>query len=387
MGQLLRPGNSGMRFDRSIIAAVLILPLGIALIVAADDALGQDIRMIENGFVAFVPEGEDIRVEGGTHGYMCGEKADQSAVCATGSRIDVTARENCAGTDGKQYPCTRYGYELAYSGATAGDTLECQATQSDGINDRSKDYSITLDAANGTITRREWFPYVPGDRRILISEVHKCSYQGQLLASVEFSVDIKPQEGAAAAGSVTVASNTTGPAPGVNEPYIAEIPNSCMDLTEIKAARLLQANGVQQSAGSEHVANLSSTCIYSSTAAPSRTVNYLYKFMPYAMFDQNTLGKEQLVFNATMVGGGGQRPYKVIEDLGKFTFLFENNDRTSMLVVTGMQGPVGGGSEPRELIAAYYIEDPTRSHAVRLQLLDDIARQHFAGWVAVAKAP
>lgn len=343
--------------------------------------------MIENGFIAFVPEGKDIRVEGGTHGYLCGEETDQSAVCVQGTRIDVTAKENCTSTDGKRYPCTRYGYELSYSGAAAGDKLQCQATQSDGINDRSKNYDIKLDAANGSVTQREWFGYSPGDRRLMISEVHKCSYQGQLLASVEFIVNVEPQEGATAAGSAATASNATAPAPGVNEPYIAEIPNSCMDLTEIKAGQLLQANGVQQSASSEHVANLSSTCIYSSTAAPSRTVNYLYKFMPYAMFDQNTLGKEQLVFNATIIGGGGQRPYKVIEDLGKFTFLFENAARTTMLVVTGMQGPVGGGNEPREMIAAYYIEDPTRSHAVRLQLLDDIARQHFAEWVAVAKVP
>lgn len=352
------------------------MPLGAVLLMLAGSANSQE--SLQKGFLVFEPQGAPIRILSASHGLLCNDGAVESAFCGTERSITVTNRDTCTGTDGSQYPCTRYGYQFDYSGATPGDTIECRATRKDPYRSRSKDYTLTLDADEGSIFQAEWLPYSRVERRSMLTEVHECKYQGQMLANIEFIVSYEPDSGAVAA-----TNSPAGPAPGIDEPYIDDVPNSCTDLTEAKAASLLQVGAVQSSDSNEHVANLSSTCSYTSAQAPFATVFYMYKFFPYEMFDQNKLSKRQMIFNATMLGGG-TRPYKVIEDPGNFTFLFETPERTTIMVVTGMQGPMNA-NEPREFIATYYIEDPNKPHEIRLRELLEVAQDNFPEWVSIVK--
>jgi hypothetical protein len=350
--------------------------------VLAGNANGQ--QSLQPGFYSHEPQGVTLHIESANLGYLCGDATGPAAFCEQGRGITVTDRESCTGTDGNEYLCTRYGYQFDYTGAVPGDTIECRSTRKDPVRSRSMDYSLTLDAEKGSVLQPSWLPYNPVDQRTMLTEVHDCTYQGERLATIEFIVIYEPETGSASAA--IAASASSGPASGIELPYIAEIPNSCHDLTDTKAASMLQVESVQGSTSNEHVANLSSTCSFTSTQAPFRTVLYLYKFMPYDMFDSNTLSKQQMVFNATMIGGG-HRPYKVIEDLGKFTFLFDSGARTTVMVVTGIQGPMGGGIQAREFLATYYLEDPNRSHEDRLQSLMQVARASLPGWIEMSRKP
>jgi hypothetical protein len=82
----------------------------------------------------------------------------------------VEGNDTCIGTDGKPYPCTRYGYRYGYSGATAGTQIECTATRRDPFNKRQKTYTVAINAESGSVVQAEWIPHGPVDRRTMLPE-------------------------------------------------------------------------------------------------------------------------------------------------------------------------------------------------------------------------
>lgn len=166
----------------------------------------------------------------------------------------------------------------------------------------------------------------------------------------------------------------------VDEPRFAEIPEACAYLTEELARGLLRAERVGASYANSHWPTFMSNCEYSGQGVSGRKVGFTFKFMVYDMFDVERLDPLQLEFN-TGFASGGISPVGKIDDLGKQSFVMEQRNRTTLLVITGIQGPLDGVQRPSEFIASYYLEDPDTAHAEKLDKLLAQARRHLEEWL------
>ena len=121
-----------------------------------------------------------------------------------------------------------------------------------------------------------------------MSEVHKCSYQGQQLASIEYIIYYEP-EGASREDDQTL----------VDRPAFYEVPVVCDApyFPEGVAARLLAAPA-SPSPANEHVPVLSSQCYYSGRGVPGRQTGMVFKFMLSELFNVDQVPMAQLRFNA-----------------------------------------------------------------------------------------
>ena len=180
---------------------------------------------------------------------------------------------------------------------------------------------------------------------------------------------------------------TAQPSPAIDEPYLASIPTSCEYLTENLATGLLRAD-VTTSAATEHIPALQrSTCIYTAQrVSPRREVGFAFRFMIWDLFD-TALPMVALEFNAGFAAGGIS-PVQV-EDLGKLSFVFEDTrlGRTTLMMVTGIQGAPDFAGRPSEFVATYHYQDPEVPHAARLEELLRLARGHLDEWLAEAQSP
>jgi hypothetical protein len=218
--------------------------------------------------------------------------------------------------------------------------------------------------------------YGPVDRRMMVTEVHECSYSGARLATIEYIFTYEP--------SVNPAPRAGGgPDPAINEPFIDEVPQACNYLTRDLASRWVRDEDVQNNSTADmHVPNLQSACMYTAIHGADRDARIQFKFLLYELLDVANLAPMQLAFNATFLGGGNE-PEETLRDLGKISFVYNmEHDVTALLVVTGMQGPPDGAGRPMEFTASYYLRDPGRSHEDRLALLLEEARKNHAAWRA-----
>jgi len=165
-----------------------------------------------------------------------------------------------------------------------------------------------------------------------------------------------------------------------DEPTLLESPNACSYLTEDAARGFLGVERVRPSAANEHIPDIWSQCIYSGEGG--RSVSFVFKFMIWDLFD-TALDPIQLDFNAQFTGGGVP-PSEKRDEPGKIAYAFEDRDRTTLMVVTGIQGPPDGFGRPSELVATYLWEGPEGSYAEKLARLLDVARAHVAEWLADA---
>jgi len=178
-----------------------------------------------------------------------------------------------------------------------------------------------------------------------------------------------------------VSPSTAEAAPrAIDEPRFDELPVACSYLTEELAKGLLRAERVKASAANEHISILRSNCEYSGKGVKGRKVGFTFRFMVYDMFDVDALDPMQLEFNA-MFAAGGIPMVEKLDDLGKVSFVFEQRDRTVLMVVTGIQGPLDGAQRPSEFVANYYLNDPDNTQAVRLDKLLAHARRHLDEWL------
>lgn len=181
-----------------------------------------------------------------------------------------------------------------------------------------------------------------------------------------------------------VAPSGSAAQPDPDEPTLAEIPDACSYLTESAARGFLRVEGVSPSSGNEHIPTFWSQCIYGGRGTSSREVGFVFKFMIWELFD-TALDPMQLEFNAQFTGGGVP-PSSTLDDPGKVSFTFEDGDRTTLMMVTGMEGPPDNFGRPTEVVATYYLDDPDRPHQEKLDDLLEVARLHVAEWLARATA-
>jgi hypothetical protein len=166
----------------------------------------------------------------------------------------------------------------------------------------------------------------------------------------------------------------------ITEPVFPEIPNACGYLSAELAANLVRAR-VRPGPANEHIPTFWSQCVYTGQGVIRRQVGFVFKFMLWDLFDVAGLAPEQLNFNATFVVGNIP-PLEKRTDLGKVAFVYEKQGRTTLLVVTGFQGPPDGAKRPTEFVATYYLSDPDTPHDVRLAKLVEQARKHMEEWRA-----
>ena len=342
--------------------------LGPSLLVLAIGAHGG--QSVQPGFYSHEPAEVGLRLSNASSGELCGDADGPTKVCSPAHKIVVTGQQSCDWTDGKQYPCTRYGYQFDYVGAESGQVIQCKARRRNGARVDNKEYVLELKAGEGSIFYPSWSAFSPVEKRVIMSEVHECSYQDALLTTIEFLLYYEPDANPApAAGSAT----------GIDEPLFTEIPNACGYLTEPLAKNLLRVGQVRAGPANEHIPNFWSQCAYSGQGVSGRNVRFVFKFMLYELYDVANLDPMQLDFNATFTGGGDP-PVDKLTDLGKVSFVFEKGDVTTLMVVTGIQGPPDGANRPTEFVATYYLVDPDTPHAVRLEKLRAKAEEHLRDW-------
>jgi hypothetical protein len=168
-----------------------------------------------------------------------------------------------------------------------------------------------------------------------------------------------------------------------DEPAMEEIPDACSYLEESTARALLRVDQVRAGAANEHIPTFWSQCTYSGQGVRGRQVGFVFKFMVWDLFDTGSRDPVELNFNAQFAGGGVP-PSATMDDPGKISFAFQDRDRSTLMMVTGIQGPADGAGRPSALVASYYLADPERPHAEKLQALLDLARRHLEEWLASA---
>ena len=331
---------------------------------------------VQPGVYYHEPDGIALELSAIRSGEVCPEEDGDAGICSTGTQIVVTGRDSCQGNDGSEFPCTRYGYEFDYQGAEAGDTIDCNITRLDQYaRESSLQYQRPLEANGGRIYLPMFRGYAPVEQRAILSEVHRCQYQGRQLVDFEYIIYYEPD---------TVPPAVAGTQPA--EPLFPELPNACgaPHLTEPKARGLLGAERVKPSVANEHLPELQSQCIYSAKDEPPRQLGFVYKFMLADMFDVDELDPLQLQFNATFASGGAEL-IQTLDDLGDRAFVFLKGDRTTLLVITGIRGPNGPDGRPTAFIANYYLDHPGLSQERRTDLLIEQARLDLSVWSASSR--
>ncbi len=224
----------------------------------------------------------------------------------------------------------------------------------------TQQYEHQLDTSNGRIFHSTFRTYAPVDQRTILSEVHECRYDNEMLTTIEYIIYYEPKADKA---PDRVSYNEVPVA--CDEPYLAET----------AAAGLLNAEA-KRSAASEHVPILSSQCFYSSRGTSARETGLVFKFMLSDMFNVAKVPSMQLRFNATFAAGGADLKGEV-DGLGDKTFIFEKGDRTTLFVITGIGGRNDFAGRPTELIAMYYLDRPDLRAEDRLERLVSLAREHL----------
>ena len=334
------------------------------------------VETVQWGFILHDEGKAKLSLSGIRSGELCAEIDGTDNVCSIGASITVQGRDSCTGTAANEYPCTRYGYRYDYSGATPGTKIECTATRHDGYNRRQKSYSVPVDTESGSVFQPQWIPYNRVDKRLLLSEVHECTYLGEPLATIEYIIRYEPT-----AGSGPVVAG--GPHPDLDEPYATGVPDACNYLTKGLGSLWLKDEVYRYESVIEHMPILRSHCAYTAANDAGSIARIEHKFHVHDLFDVEQLSPDQLLFHAAFAGGGHQ-PEAVLTDLGKITFVYQlaDENRSAISVVTGIQGPRDGAGRAMTMLAHYHLRTPERSHEERLKCLFDLARKSLGLWLS-----
>jgi hypothetical protein len=286
--------------------------------------------------------------------------AEPASVCDKAIKIYITGKETCDWSPGTRYPCTRFGYEFGYEGAKPGTTIQCEVKKTDPMGrSETQQYAHKLDRPEGRVFHSTFRTYAPVDERIILSEVHNCSYESEMLATIEYIIYYEP-----------------GADDTADRPAYFEVPSACDApyFPDAVAAGVLNSEA-KRSAASEHVPMLSSQCLYSSRGTTPRSTGLVFKFMLSDMFNVAKVPGMQLRFNATFAAGGADLKEEM-DGLGDKAFVFEKGGRTTLFVITGVGGRDDFAGRPTELIATYYLDWPELEADTRLAKLLPLAHEH-----------
>lgn len=339
---------------------LLLVSSGTATVASADG------RSLQPGFYDHDPS--TITLDSAASGVICADADGKKSICEPAIKVVITGEDTCNWPEGQQNPCTNFGYELMYSDATPGTSLQCEITRYDPRSGERKDsYERAIDSASGRIAFLTFRTYAPVQERLLFSEVHHCSYLGEPVATIEFMIYYEP--GVGGPGSDDEADQ-----------YFPEVPDACSSpyLTEQTASGLLRSSTARKHAASEHIAALQSQCIYGAGSKPGQ-VGYVFKFMLSDMFDVDKVEEMQLDFNATFANGGAA-PVEIMESPGARAYVFLKGDRSTLFVITGIKGRKDFVGRPREFVAQYYLDHPDLDHDARIGALLIQAGLHMRHW-------
>lgn len=338
--------------------------LGVMCILAAPAPAGQSLQP-----GVYYHEPSTISLSNVASGGVCTDENGIQTVCETAHKIYIRGEETCDWSPDQQYPCTRFGYEFSYSEAQSQTRLECKRRRySPRTGEQNDTYEQAIDAESGRVFYSTFRTYAPVEERSILSEVHECSYAGELVATIEFIIYYEPGVGGPGSGDEA-------------DRYFVEVPNACSDpyLTDTTASALLRATGARRHAASEHVPILQSQCIYGAAGGQKGQVGYVFKFMLADMFDVDRLPAKQIEFNATFANGG-TAPEETLESPGRKAFLFRKGDRATLFVITGIKGREDLAGRPTEFVAQYYIDHPDMDYASKQGALLEQARMHLQHW-------
>ena len=302
-------------------------------------------------------------------GGVCTDENGVQAVCETAHKIYIKGEETCDWSPDQQYPCTRFGYEFNYAEAQPQTKLECKRRRySPKTGEQNDSYEQAIDGESGHVFYSTFRTYAPVDERVILSEVHECSYAGEPVATIEFIIYYEPGVGGPGSGDEA-------------DQYFPEVPDACSHpyLTEDTASALLQATGVRRHAASEHIPSLQSQCIYGAAGGQKGQVGYVFKFMLSDMFDVDQLPAQQIEFNATFANGGAA-PEEILESPGRKAFLFRKGDRATLFVITDIEGSKDLVGRSRKFVAQYYIDHPDMDYASKQGVLLEQAHMHMQHW-------
>ncbi|MGI9328993.1 MAG: hypothetical protein ACR2PZ_27495 [Pseudomonadales bacterium] len=168
-----------------------------------------------------------------------------------------------------------------------------------------------------------------------------------------------------------------------SEPHLLIIPETCSYLTEDLGLALMSVAKSKISHANFHMPNFWSQCIHSGHGVVRRKVSFIFKFMVWDMFDVDNLAREQLEFNAHFASGALPLVAR-LDSPGKATMVFEKEDHSVVMLLTGIRGPHDGAGRDSMLVATYSLTNSALDHAQRTARLLDLATQHYAEWLAAA---
>lgn len=352
--------QTGKTTAKAVGAVVCLL----ALLQPSQALAGESLQL---GVYYHDPDDTALKLKNVKSGLVCSEDGEPRQVCEKAIKIYITGDETCDWSPDTEYPCTRFGFEFDYEGATPGSTIDCEIQRRDPMGRRtSGTRRHELESASGHIFYPTFRTYAPVEERSILSEVHECSYEGQRLASIEYIIYYEPE----------LSSTEDGKA-SADRPAFYEVPVACdTPFFPAGVAAGLLAAPAKPSAANEHVPVLSSQCYYSGRGVSGRQTGMVFKFMLSDMFNVDKVPMVQLRFNATFANGGAELK-EVRKDVGDMAFVFEKGERTTLMVITGFAGRDDFAGRPTELIATYYLDRPTISAAARLDMLLPLAHEHL----------
>jgi hypothetical protein len=145
------------------------------------------------------------------------------------------------------------------------------------------------------------------------------------------------------------------------------IPKACEHLTETVASATLRGD-VRPFVTNEHIPEFYSQCEYAAPDEKPRALRFVFKFMVKEMFDVDRLAPEQVDFNAGFAEGGLTHAER-LQFPGELTYVFHERDITSILMLTGIDGPRNSALGDSTLIASFRLIDASRTPEQRRDVL------------------
>lgn len=151
-------------------------------------------------------------------------------------------------------------------------------------------------------------------------------------------------------------------------PFLRSLPDACDALPESLARELLQADVTRRPpAGDE--------CSYLGAGGKSAGLRMFMQSLQ--VMDSGKESLEELQEKAGYLANG-QSPVAVLEDVGNIGFVFDYEDTTSLLTLTGIGGTaVISDRIVAEVSVSYRLSDPEQSYESRLKSLESLAKAHL----------
>ncbi|WP_375205150.1 hypothetical protein [Hyphococcus sp.] len=145
---------------------------------------------------------EAIEIKNFKSGLACPDASSDSAtnpkhICLEVTTVHITGQGRCS-YDGIKRPCTWFGFEFDYSGATANDVLSCVVATNEAVNYgtpdsadaralKSYEYELPLEDKNGHIFNPQYaiLQYL-SENTAIMDEKTVCSVDDQQVIQFEF---------------------------------------------------------------------------------------------------------------------------------------------------------------------------------------------------------